>query len=250
VKLWVILLGKLSRLRMGRREDVSPKEDLLRKEIVETGRILGKLGLISFLGSYALGNISARLPRSSRILVTPSGLAKNTLREREICVIGLNGKVLEGRLKPTSETPTHLEIYRRRRNVNAIIHTHPVYATAFAIARRKIPLVTIEMAGLVGSDVPVTRFVIPGTRELGKEVVMVLRDRVGVLLANHGLVTVGSDLNEALNTTIAIEENAKLTYLAATFAEPKLIPRIQATRIRRYIETEYGQRSKLRPRLK
>lgn len=209
--------------------------------ITETGRILGKHGFVSFLGSYAPGNISARLPHSQRILITPSGLAKNALRKREICVIDLNGKLIEGRLRPTSETPTHLAIYRRRSDVNAIIHTHPKYSTAFAIAKRKIPVVTIEMAGLVGSDVPVARFVIPGTGELGKEVLRSLKNGVAVLLQNHGLITVGSTLDEALNASMATEENARLAYLVATFAKPKTIPKMQVSRIRRYIETEYGQ---------
>jgi L-ribulose-5-phosphate 4-epimerase len=217
-------------------------EDQLKEKIIETGRILGRHGFVTFLGSYAPGNISARVPDSQRVLITPSGLAKNTLRKREICVIDLNGKLIGGMLRATSETPTHLAIYRRRSDVNAIIHTHPTYSTAFAIAKKKIPVVTIEMAGLVGSEVPVARFLVPGTRELGKEVVRSLRDGLAVLLQNHGLITVGSTLDEALNTTMATEENARLAYLAATFARPKTIPKIQVSRIRQYIQTEYGQR--------
>lgn len=231
-------------------QHVISNEDQLRKMIIETGRILGRYGFVSFLGSYAPGNISARLPHSHRILITPSGLAKAELNKREICAINLDGKVIRGMLKPTTETPTHLAIYRRRPNVNAIIHTHPTYATAFAIAKRKIPVVTIEMAGLVGSDVPVVGFVIPGTRELGREVVRTLGDGMAVLLQNHGLITVGSTLNEALATTMAVEENAKLAFLAETIAKPKIVPRPQVARIRKYIQTEYGQRKNLRPRLK
>jgi L-ribulose-5-phosphate 4-epimerase len=114
-------------------------EDQLKEKIIDTGGILGKHGLVTFLGSYAPGNISARVPDSQRVLITPSGLAKNTLRKREICVIDLNGKLIGGTLRPTSETPTHLAVYRRRSDVNAIIHTHPTYSTAFAIAKKKNP---------------------------------------------------------------------------------------------------------------
>ncbi len=232
------------------RQRAISNDDQLRKRIVETGKILGRYGFVSFLGSYASGNISARLPRSNRILITPSGLAKAALNKREICTMDLDGTVIKGRLKPTTEMPTHLAIYKRRPNVNAIIHTHPTYATAFAVAKRKIPVVTIEMAGLVGSDVPVVRFVIPGTQELGREVIRTLGDGVAVLLQDHGLITTGSTLDEALAATIVIENDAMLACLAEAVAKPKTVPRTQIARIRKYIQTEYGQRKNLRPRLK
>jgi len=244
----------LSNSPVSRMKELWPRtisnEDQLRRRIVETGKILGIYGFVSFFGSYASGNISARLPRSNRILITPSGLAKAALNKREICTIDLDGEVIKGRLKPTTEMPTHLAIYRRRPNVNAIVHTHPTYATAFAVAKRKIPVVTIEMAGLVGSDVPVARFVIPGTPELGREVIRTLGDGMAVLLQNHGLITTGSTLDEALAATMAIEEDAMLTCLAEKVAKAKSVPRRQVARIRKYIQTEYGQRQNLRPRLK
>ena len=216
-------------------------ENQLRKMIVEAGEVLGRYGFVSSLGSYAPGNISARLD-SRHVLITPSGLAKSRLKEKEICVIDLDGRTVKGKLKPTSETPTHLAVYRSRSDVNAIIHTHPTYATVFAITSKRIPVVTIEMAGLVGSDVPVARFVVPGTVELGKEVVRTLGNRMAVLLQNHGLITVGSTLSEAVNTAMAVEENALLAYLADAISRPKIIPKMQVDRIRRYIQNEYGQR--------
>jgi L-ribulose-5-phosphate 4-epimerase len=216
-------------------------ESQLRKILVEAGEALGRYGFVSSLGIYAPGNISARLD-SRHVLITPSGLAKSRLKEKEICVIDLDGRTVKGRLKPTSETPTHIALYRSRSDVNAIVHTHPKYATIFAIVGKSIPVVTIEMAGLVGSDVPVARFVAPGTVGLGKEVVRTLGNRMAVLLQNHGLITVGSRMSEAVNTAMAVEENAMLAYFATAISKPKIIPKMHVDRIRRYIQNEYGQR--------
>ena len=244
----IVLRGSV-RMVERRRRFVST-EDQLKEKIVEIGEVLGELGYVSSLGSYAPGNISAKLARTRLVLITPSGLAKNALDKRMICTITLEGRVVRGRLKPTSETPTHLAIYKNRPDVNAIVHSHPPYATAFSVARTSIPVVTIEMAGLLGCNVPVAGFAIPGTKRLATKVVRCLKNSSAVLLQNHGLVVVGSTLDEAVSATMAIEENARLLYYASIIGRPRTIPRKDTMKIRNKIQTEYGQRKNLQSTLK
>ena len=225
-------------------------EDQLKEKIVEIGEVLDELGYVSTLGSYASGNISAKLLGTRLVLITPSGLAKNALDKRMICTITLEGRVVRGRLKPTSETPTHLAIYKNRHDVNAIVHTHPPYATAFSVARTSIPVVTIEMAGLLGCNVPVAGFAIPGTERLATKVLRCLKNSSAVLLQNHGLVVVGSTLDEVLGATMAIEENARLVCYASMIGKPRIIPRKDTIRIWNKIQTEYGQRQNMQSTLK
>ena len=128
------------------------------------------------------GNLSLRL-NEKEILITPSGIEKTALKPEDILLMDLDGRILRGNLKPTIETVTHLEIYKARPDVGAVIHTHSPYAMMLAVINESIPVLTVEFASVVGHEVPVTNYVPPGTRDMAIEVVRLLgRDRVAVLL--------------------------------------------------------------------
>jgi L-fuculose-phosphate aldolase len=178
----------------------------LHQELVAVGRRLVERGLVT--GSF--GNASVRLPGSDRVLVTPSGLPYEHMHTDDLVVLSLEGKVVEGSRKPTSEAPMHLAVYRARADVGAVIHTHSVHATTLACAELPIEPVHYLMAG-IGHRVPVAPFAVFGTPEIGAAAVDVLRSEYqAVLLAQHGVLTVGRDLEAAFFVAETVEYVAEI----------------------------------------
>ena len=158
------------------------------------------------------GNVSYRL--EGGILATPTGLCKGDLRASDLIVIDKEGKVLEGRLRPSSEIPMHLAIYRLRPDVNCVVHAHPPYCTGFAVAG--IPLdrcVLPEIVTTIGS-IPLTSYGTPSTEEVPQAVSEVIRTCDALLLANHGAVTVGEGLMETYYKMERIEHYAHILFIA------------------------------------
>ena len=129
-------------------------------------------------------------------------------------VIDLDGNILDGPHKPSSEWRMHAAIYRADDSVNAIVHTHSPYATAFAINNLEIPAVLYEMVFFIGGSIPVAEGAIPGTPEVGENCVKVLKDRYGCLMGNHGALAVGDTLARAYTRAVYIEDAAKAYSLA------------------------------------
>ena len=161
------------------------------------------------------GNVSAR--SGDRIAITPSGLAYASLRADDIVVLDPAGATVAGARAPSSERAVHLEIYRARPDVGAVVHTHSTAATAAAAIGEPIPPFLIEAAVIIGGAIPVAPFRMTGTPELGVEAARALGGGSAVLLESHGAVTVGRDLEQALGLAIALEEVAKV-YLAVLAA--------------------------------
>lgn len=158
------------------------------------------------------GNLS--LFDGENMVITPTSVPYETITPDDMVVVKLDGTVLEGRYQPSSEWRMHAAVYEAKPEVGAIIHTHSPYATAFAVNNKRIPIILIEMVPFLGGDVPLAKFAVPGTKEVGLEVVRVLKDRTGCLLANHGVVTVGSSLAQAHIRAIYVEDAAKICSLA------------------------------------
>lgn len=191
-----------------------------RKKIVEVGRWLVKKNLTH--GSS--GNLSVRRDENS-IFITPSGVPYVEMRPEDIVIIDLDGNKISGELRPSIEMWTHIEIYKHRKDVNAIIHAHPIYSSALAIAGVELPPVTEEFVIYIGGPVKLAKFVSAGTRELGIEVVKVLGDRKAALMANHGIVVVGKDLDEAAFLTEIVEIRAKMYIMARVFGNVNILPK-------------------------
>jgi len=192
----------------------------LREELVRCMKILHNRGLISGLG----GNASARLPKEKAILITPSGRFKGDLAPEDIVKIDMDGRVLEGCLRPSIEGPLHTAIYRSSPHINAVVHSHSPFTTGLALAGRKIEPVNYEAAVLL-KDVPILEFRSPGSKELGELVAENIRNRRAVILQNHGVVAVGATPLEALCTIESLEEVSIMIFVASHFGEVKLIPR-------------------------
>ena len=217
-------------------------EYTLREEICKTGREMDKSGLALFLGVYAPGNISARTSGSDRILVTPSGLPKGDLKPQNLVVVDPFGRKIDGRLRPSIETPMHCSIYRRRADVNGIVHAHSPMSMAYAVTNMEIPATTIELAGVCGGRVPVARYVTPATEELGEVTAEALGLSNAVIMQNHGLVAVGGTLRDAFNNALSVEYTAMVNIYGRVLGDLVELPPDEVQRVRRYVLQEYGQK--------
>lgn len=184
-------------------------EAAARDALVQAGARLASLGLIV----AAEGNLSVRLG-GDLFLTTPSGLAKGNLGVADLVVVDLDGAPRSGRFRPSSEWPLHREVYRRRPDVSAVCHAHPPHALAFACARRPLPALMPEAVIVLGGEVPVTPYATPGTEDVARAVGDVASAHDAFLLANHGAVTLGRTVREALHRMETLERVAQVALLA------------------------------------
>ena len=189
----------------------------LRQEVLEKSVQMINDGLAFGAG----GNISALDRDSGLIAITPSAMEYTKMTPEDVVVVDKEGKLVEGQWKPTSESPMHTIFYREREDVGAVMHTHAPHASVFAIINEPIPMVVTESALCLGNPVKVDPYVRPGTEELAQSILEAMGTDVAVLLGQHGLITVGSDLGEAYSSTIAAEVSARFTIMARSMgAEP------------------------------
>lgn len=187
----------------------------LMMKIQEIAREMGARNLV--VG--AAGNISTRLD-GHRVLISKRGADFNRATERDFVEVAYDGTLLSPEGTPTSEKDLHLQMYQRP-DINAVIHTHSPYATAIAVLRKPIPQIVDEMGFILGGEVRVTPYAQPGTFELAKQAVATIEDRMGILLANHGVLAVGRNLDEALKVAVLIEHVAFI-YLLASSAQSEV----------------------------
>jgi L-fuculose-phosphate aldolase len=211
--------------------------DELRGQVVETARRMLEEGLVR--GTW--GNVSARIPESSSMLITPSGMDYKTMTPDDLVVVDEQGTRIEGRWKPSTEGPLHLAIYNSRPNVGAIVHTHSTFATAFAVARRPIPAITEEIAQVIGGPIDIAPYAACGSSDLATVAVRHLGQRMAVLLANHGLVGVGGDLKEALLACVIGEKTAKIATMAQILGGYSEFRHEQVQELRENFLYKYGQ---------
>jgi L-ribulose-5-phosphate 4-epimerase len=221
--------------------DVMTKENYpdIQNEIVDAGRALVTKGLVA--GTW--GNVSVRIPGSERVLITPSGRDYNSLTPDEIVVVDSRGRMISGGV-PSSELPLHLAIYRQRRDVQAIVHTHSIFASACAVARRSIPPVIEDLVQLVGGAVQVADYALAGTVELGLNALQALGDKQAVLLANHGVIGCGTRLSEAMLACELVEKAAQIYLHANTLGGAKVLSDEDVAVLRRFYLEHYRQRQR------
>lgn len=170
------------------------------------------------------GNLSVYLREEGKILITPSSVRYETMTAEDIVVTALDGTILEGKHKPSSELPMHAVIYEKCEHVNSVFHTHSPYATAFAVVRRTIPVVLIEMTPFLGGEIYCAKFERPGTRALGLSAIEELnKGRHACLLANHGVIAVGRDLAQSHIRVEYVEDAATIYHRALQIAEPVVL---------------------------
>lgn len=171
------------------------------------------------------GNISLRNIEKGEdsFYITASGLSYDTMTEDDVVEINSEGIPVNLNQKPSSEWKMHMEVYKKYPNVNAIVHTHSTIATGFAVNHQDIPLILIEMRPFLGGDVKVAPFRPAGSKELAEVILPFLEDRTACLLANHGVITVGKDMESAFIAAEYVEDAAKIYYYAKTSGTPVIL---------------------------
>jgi L-fuculose-phosphate aldolase len=212
--------------------------DELRIAIIEAGKAM----ITSELTRGSAGNISARIPGTSKYLITPSGMDYFSLQPEDLVLADFETKEAEGKRRPSIVIHLHGEIYRARADVNGVVHTHSPYASAMAAARRPVPPVLDLLGIVIGGQVEVAEHAAPGTLELAHNAVKALGDRNGVLLANHGAIGVGSDLKAAFKAADMIEQTAMAALFAALMGGAVVLTPEQIKVAKETVPSYYGQR--------
>ncbi|MCJ7659191.1 MAG: L-ribulose-5-phosphate 4-epimerase [Anaerolineales bacterium] len=193
------------------------------------------------LVTWTNGNVSIRDPETGYVAIKPSGVKFEDLTPENMVVVDLDGNVIEGDKKPSSDTASHLYIYRHRPDINGVIHTHSNYATAFAALGQPIPVYLTAQCDEVGGPIPCGRFATVGGEEIGQAALDAIGDSPVVLLKNHGVFAIGPNGEEALKAAIMIEDIARTVWLAKTIGEPDEIPPEMVARLHHRYTHEYGQ---------
>jgi L-ribulose-5-phosphate 4-epimerase len=209
----------------------------LKEELVQLHLELPKNNLVAWTG----GNVSARDPETDLVVIKPSGIGYEDLAPELMVVVDLQGRVIEGELKPSSDTASHLYIYRHRQAVGGIVHTHSAYATAFAAVGRPIPVYLTAIADEFGGAIPCGRFALIGSEDIGQAVVESIGDCPAILLRNHGVFTVGATARKAVKTAVMVEDAARTVWLALQLGQPHEIPPEDVAKLHDRYTHEYGQ---------
>lgn len=208
----------------------------LRAEVLATAKRMVSDGV----AHGAQGNISALDRTSGLVAITPTAIPYDQMNVEDIPVVDVYGKVVEGRWKPTSETPMHTIFYRERSDVGAVVHSHAPYASTFAIIHEPLPVVLIESATALGGRVPVAPYCKPGSEELAQMVLKTIGDGCAVLLAQHGLLSIGPSLALAYDANLAAETTARLVIMARSMgAKPVEIDLAEARQMHEFYVNKY-----------
>jgi len=210
----------------------------LRHEVWRMHLELPKNGLVT----WTSGNVSGRDFETGLVVIKPSGVRYETMQPEDLVVADLEGKVVEGDVSPSVDTPTHLYVYRHRPDVGGVVHTHSPYATAFAALGRPIPVVLTAMADEFGGPIPCGRYCKIGGEEIGQEIVRAIGDSVAILIKSHGVFTIGPTPTAATKAAVMVEDVARTVHLVLQLGQPEDIPEEEVERgHRRYVQ-KYGQR--------
>lgn len=186
----------------------------LRERLCRVGKQLYDYGLVT----GTVGNISARIPGTETVLIKPTGVRMGLLKPEDFTLVDMQGKQLEGKQTMSVETPMHTSVYRVRSDVNGVVHSHAPTATAFGIAGIEILPITIETFMFIPNGVPIVPFEMPGSKGLAEAVQKRIKEYDAVILENHGILTVGSTIEDACNLNVTVEETAWLQFMATLLA--------------------------------
>ncbi len=211
--------------------------ETLREELWRLHLELPKNNLVT----WTAGNISVRDPETGYVVIKPSGIRYEALKPEHMVIVDLNGGRIEGDLKASSDTATHLYIYRQRPDVEGIVHTHSPYATAFAALGRPIPVYLTAMADEFGGPIPCGGFALIGDEQIGRIVVDSIGSSCAVLLKNHGVFTIGKSAEAAVKAAVMTEDVARTVWLALQIGQPDEIPAEDVAKLHYRYTHVYGQ---------
>ena len=213
----------------------------LREQVVQVGHDALARGIVHGTS----GNMSIRDDESGLIAISPSGIPYPEMTAADVVIVNDWGEIVDGRRKPSSETPLHTMVMRARPDVRAIVHTHAHFSTVVSCIRPYLPAILTESCLVAGPRVPVTRYGLTGTPDFGESVLEVLTpESKAIILKNHGLISLGDSFAAALGITETVEEAARV-YVHALAAnggrEPELVPEALIPEMTARFLATYGQ---------
>ncbi|MEM6387784.1 MAG: L-ribulose-5-phosphate 4-epimerase [Pseudomonadota bacterium] len=214
--------------------------EALKEEVCQQNHELPRNGLVVGSG----GNVSGRDPESGLVVIKPSGVKFERLTPETMVVVNPDGNVVEGEMKPSVDTGIHLFVYRHRKDVQGMCHTHSPYATSFAARGERIPAVLTPITHILGRDVPCSRYATPGEVDTGQAIVEAADGGMAVLVKAHGVFTMGKSATEATSIAIYLEEAAKTMHLAMLRGSVEELPQKEIDRCYAWFRQNYGQTGK------
>ncbi|HEX2962429.1 MAG TPA: class II aldolase/adducin family protein [Ignavibacteriales bacterium] len=196
------------------------------KDILEAGKRTYDRGYVASND----GNISARIDKKS-IIITPTGISKGFMKSSDLIIVDMDGKLLKGSRKPSSETFLHLQIYKNRPDVMSVCHSHPPYATGFAVAGISLDKMVLPEVIISLGIVPVVKYGTTGTDELYESIARHINDFDAFLLANHGALTIGSSVINAYHKMETLEHAAKIQFIAHQLGKVNSLTKKQAEKL-------------------
>jgi L-ribulose-5-phosphate 4-epimerase len=209
----------------------------LKEHLVHLHHELPQNDLVRWTG----GNISTRDPETGLVIIKASGIRYEEMLSEHMVVMNIEGKLIEGKYKPSSDVFSHLYIYQHRPDVGGVVHTHSRYATAFAAIGRSIPCVLTAMADEFGGPIPCGGFAMIGDEAIGKVVIETIGNSPAVLLKNHGVFTIGKDATAAVKAAVMTEDVAATVWMALQIGTPDVIPQEEVDKLHARYSNVYGQ---------
>jgi L-fuculose-phosphate aldolase len=212
----------------------------LKQLVVDTGVEMIRTGMT--VGTW--GNISIRDPETNYMYISPSGMDYLTIKPHHIVVLTLDIEVVDGEAEPSIEKHMHAAVYKARPDVNAVVHTHPVFSSVFGAVKAELPAVSEDFAQIVGDKVIYAEpYELPGTAELGKSAVKALGSRNAVILPNHGALSVGENMKKALKVSMVLEKNAQIYLYAKLVGTPNLFRAEDIAAMQDFAKNHYGKKN-------
>ncbi|WP_299680050.1 class II aldolase/adducin family protein [uncultured Roseobacter sp.] len=211
--------------------------EALKEEVCEQNHELPRNRLVVGSG----GNVSGRDPETGLVVIKPSGVKFSKLTPETMVVVDLDGRIVEGEMKPSVDTGIHLYIYRHRADVRGMCHTHSPYATSFAARGARIPAVLTPITHILGRDVPCSRYATPGEVDTGQAILEAADGGMAVLVKAHGVFTMGASATEATSVAMYLEEAAMTTHLAMLHGTVEELPQKEIDRCAAWFRQNYGQ---------
>jgi len=211
----------------------------LRAEVVDLHDELRTWELVA----WTAGNVSARVPGADLMVIKPSGVSYDELDDESMVVTDLAGNLVEGNLAPSSDAAAHGYVYRHMLHVGGVVHTHSTYATAWAARREPIPCVLTMMGDEFGGEIPVGPFALIGDDSIGRGIVATLQGSrsPAVLMANHGVFTIGKTARAAVKAAVLTEDVARTVHIARQLGTPVAIGQADIDRLYDRYTNKYGQ---------
>lgn len=213
--------------------------EALRKEVCDLHAELPRNNLVA----WTSGNISGRDPETGLVVIKPSGITFDNLTPENMVVVNVDGEIVEGDYKASSDTASHCYIYRHMPHVNGIVHTHSRYATAFAVVGKEIPCLTTAMGDEFGGAIPCGGFALIGGEEIGEVVVETLKDSrsPSCILQSHGVFATGESAEKAVKAAVMTEDNAAIVWTAMQLGTPLTLEASDIDKLYDRYQNVYGQ---------